>query len=381
MNKITRGSAPNDRLHKLEAVIESNLLAFVVVGTTLMEIRDTKLYQSDVNPDTGESYRTFGEYMRGRWQPSMVYLYFEMNATVIRGYLEENLTTVKFLPSNEGSIRPLSALATPKQVELGNADPALWVKAWERAEVLAGDKEPTEKHTKQAVEEIIKHGKVAGLPPAPQWDGKWKVDAIYQADVTTQEWIDSVPEGQVDFVVTDPPYFPDEDGSYTLYEAAGRIARKVLKPGGFCAVYLGKLALPDLLSILSAHLDYEWTTAVYRPDGGWTFRKTQFKECWRPIGIFRKPGQRNETVYCPDAWEEHLPEKDTHEWQQEIGPVKALIEKYSAPGQLVLDPYCGGGTKPLAAKLLARHYLSFDVNPDAVRAAIQRLTENGNGHK
>lgn len=368
--------APLDRLHKLEAVIESNLLGFVAVGTALMEIRDRKLYQGEENPDTGEAYRTFGEYMRQRWQPSMRHLYYQMDATVIREQIQENCTTVQFLPSHEWSIRPLTELATPKQVELGNADPDLWAKAWERAECLAAGKEPTEKHTKQAVNEIIKRGKVAGLPRAPKWTGKWKLDAIYEADVTTDEWLKSMPEGRVDFVITDPPYFPDDDGTYSLYETAGRLAKHVLKPGGFCAVYLGKLDLPVLFHILTQHLDYEWTTAVYRPDGGWDFRKTQFKECWRPIGIWRKPGTRVETVYAPDAWLSKRAEKDAHEWQQEIGPVKALIEKYTAPGQLVLDPYCGGGTKPLAAKLLGRHYLSFDKDPDAVRAATERIRSN-----
>lgn len=365
-----------ERLRALETVIQDNLLSFVVVGTALMSIRDDRLYESDTNPDTGESYRTFGEYLRGRWQPSIQYLYNTMSATVIRSYLEEKSTVVEFLPSNEWAIRPLQALATPKQVELGNADPELWSQAWHRAVQLAGGREPTEKHTKKAVNEIIKNQKAAGLPPAPFWDSRWEPDGIYVADVTQKEWLDTLPEGQVDFVITDPPYFPDEDGSYTLYEAAGRIAKKVLKPGGFCAVYLGKLDLPLLFHILTQWLDYEWTTAVYRPDGGWDFRKTQYKECWRPIGIFRKPGPRLETIYCPDAWEHRRAEKDTHIWQQEIGPVKALIEKYTALGQLVLDPYCGGGTKPLAAKLLNRHYLSFDKDEAAVQLAIERLNNH-----
>lgn len=46
--------------------------------------------------------------------------------------------------------------------------------------------------------------------------------------------------------------------------------------------------------------------------------------------------------------------------------VRNLIEKYSAEGDLVVDPMVGGGTTLIEAKLLHRNAIGLDVNPDAV---------------
>jgi site-specific DNA-methyltransferase (adenine-specific) len=53
--------------------------------------------------------------------------------------------------------------------------------------------------------------------------------------------------------------------------------------------------------------------------------------------------------------------------------MRSLIELTTAPGQVVLDPFCGSGTTLVAAKCLERKYIGFDMNPEYVRVAKQRL--------
>jgi hypothetical protein len=233
----------------------------------------------------------------------------------------------------------------------------------------------TDKFVEAAVNEIIKHDKSAGLPDAPAWNGEWQLDSIYVADATSAEWLASIPEGRADFIVSDPPWRPDaEDGAYSLYEALGKTALKTLKPGGYCAAYLGKLDLPLLIQIMMSYLDYEWTFAVYQPDNSHDFRKTQFKEAWRPIGIFRKPGPRGETIYTPDAMT-CTRDKRFHEWQQGIEPARTLIEKYSAKGHLILDPFVGSGTSLLAANRAGRSWIGFEIDEDTARLANRRISD------
>ena len=43
-----------------------------------------------------------------------------------------------------------------------------------------------------------------------------------------------------------------------------------------------------------------------------------------------------------------------------------IIEMYSEPGHLVLDPMAGGGTTLIECKLLGRRFIGCDINPDAV---------------
>ena len=62
-----------------------------------------------------------------------------------------------------------------------------------------------------------------------------------------------------------------------------------------------------------------------------------------------------------------------HVAQKPVKLLRALIELTTQPGQLVLDPFCGSGSTLLAAKMAARQYLGFEIDPDAVRIAVERL--------
>ncbi len=55
-----------------------------------------------------------------------------------------------------------------------------------------------------------------------------------------------------------------------------------------------------------------------------------------------------------------------------------IILKYSRKGNFILDPMCGGGTSLIEAKLLKRHSLGLDINPEAVRKTEEKLNFNTN---
>jgi len=50
-----------------------------------------------------------------------------------------------------------------------------------------------------------------------------------------------------------------------------------------------------------------------------------------------------------------------------------LIEMYSEEGDSVLDPMVGAGTTLIEAKLLARHALGIDINPESAKLAEESL--------
>lgn len=50
-----------------------------------------------------------------------------------------------------------------------------------------------------------------------------------------------------------------------------------------------------------------------------------------------------------------------------------LILRYSAPGELVLDPFVGGGTTAVEAKLLGRRCIALDINPMCVELTRENL--------
>jgi site-specific DNA-methyltransferase (adenine-specific) len=62
-----------------------------------------------------------------------------------------------------------------------------------------------------------------------------------------------------------------------------------------------------------------------------------------------------------------------HVAQKPVKLLRALIELTTLEGQTVLDPFCGSGSTLVAARAAGRHYLGFDVEPDSVRVAEERL--------
>lgn len=53
--------------------------------------------------------------------------------------------------------------------------------------------------------------------------------------------------------------------------------------------------------------------------------------------------------------------------------VRNIIELYSKPGDIVLDPMVGGGTTPVECMLTGRNSISSDINPGAISITRDRL--------
>ena len=50
-----------------------------------------------------------------------------------------------------------------------------------------------------------------------------------------------------------------------------------------------------------------------------------------------------------------------------------VILKYSKPGELILDYFCGAGTTAVEAKLLGRKCIAFDINDKAIELAKRNV--------
>lgn len=208
-------------------------------------------------------------------------------------------------------------------------------------------------------------------PKASLWSGEWQAGQVCQADATAPGFARSLPEASVDMVMTDPPW-----GEHDLetFEALGTIACRVLKPGGFCATYTGKMFLPEALHILSQHLDYVWTFGIFQPDSNDKILRYHLFSAWRPVLLFKKPGEKVDMPWIPDAMR-CTRSKAHHPWEQGIEPAMNLVNAYTVKGELVLDPFVGSGTSLLAAKRLKRLYVGFDVDEATARLAGQRVAD------
>ena len=64
-----------------------------------------------------------------------------------------------------------------------------------------------------------------------------------------------------------------------------------------------------------------------------------------------------------------------HPTQKPVKALLPLVYAFSLPDEVILDPFCGSGSVPLAAKLSSRRYIGIELRRDYCSIARQRLNE------
>ena len=179
------------------------------------------------------------------------------------------------------------------------------------------------------------------------------------------------PDGCVDLVLTDPPY-PRE--YLSCWTALSMGAHLVLKNGKYCVAYSGTMFLPDVYNRMNEHLVYQWQAVLVHSGANQFMHPRRMIIGCKPILIYSngKKGEKRKG-YLLDTIKGTGREKSYHEWGQEAGELKKLIEYYTDPNDLILDPYCGSGTTCVAAKKLGRRYIGIDISPEYCEIARKRL--------
>lgn len=195
--------------------------------------------------------------------------------------------------------------------------------------------------------------------------------SLYQADI--REGLAQVEDESVDFIITDPPY-PKE--YVPLYEDLSRLAARVLKPGGSLIVMCGQSYLPEVMRNLCTAMKYHWCL-VYQTPGGQSpqlFQK-RVNTFWKPLLWFTKGDYSGD--YIGDVLKSPPNDNDKrfHEWGQSLGGMKDIIERFTNPGDMILDPFLGGGTTGVAAVTMGRRFIGADIEKQNIEISEKRIVE------
>lgn len=192
-------------------------------------------------------------------------------------------------------------------------------------------------------------------------------DRIYCMDCN--DGMAALPDAAVDCIFTDPPYVADQwEAAYTTL---ARHASRVLKPSGFCITYAPQIRLPDVLDILRAGgLEYYWQDVQLHAAANRVaaIHARRVLCLYKPILIFQNPPFDPSPEYFYDVIRSRRSKK-FHPWQQSIQDAIQILQRLTTPGDVVLDPFLCTGTTAKAAKLLGRHYLGFEIDPEMCRVA------------
>jgi len=87
---------------------------------------------------------------------------------------------------------------------------------------------------------------------------------------------------------------------------------------------------------------------------------------------------QNGGVNFRDVWRintVHGRDRKGHPTQKPLVMFERLIQLYSCPGDVIVDPFCGSGTTALAALRTGRNYICGDLSAEYLAIAQERLNE------
>ncbi len=197
---------------------------------------------------------------------------------------------------------------------------------------------------------------------------------------------------------------------------------KVLKPGGSVFIFAGRrfshrciaaledagFTFRDMFAWMRQHAPHraQRLSIVYERRGddenarqweGW--RVGNLRPVFEPILWFTKPYKIGTTIadnvlthgvgaFNEEAFLKYEKSPDNvlrsgfmsgetgfHPTQKPIKLMQALIELTTQEGQVVLDPFCGSGSTLVAAALIGRKYLGFELDETYTRIAEKRLDD------
>jgi hypothetical protein len=222
---------------------------------------------------------------------------------------------------------------------------------------------------KQAKNQIVEESRQAKRLAALQTNSEGC--RIYTGDLSLLRSL--IPDNSADLFLTDPPY---QEDAIPLYGRLAELAERKLKPGCLCAVMCGQMFLDRVMQEMAKHLQYFWLCAVGPKTVVRSTRIVTRKvlSTFKPVLIFAKP-----PVVAPSSRQffEDLVlgtyDKEHHWMGQGVEQFQYFIEHLTEPGELVVDPFCGGGTVPVACVATGRRYIATEKDRGTAAAARARI--------
>jgi ParB family chromosome partitioning protein len=183
--------------------------------------------------------------------------------------------------------------------------------------------------------------------------------------------------GQVDAMITDPPYLSEY---LPLYGELAKLAAELLRPHGVLVVMTPHLHLLEVGNRMTPHLRYRWICVYHMGDTKANVSAAKIATSWKPLLVFTRNDAENLRFVCSDYFSgargnSDGVEKTLHHWQQSLDGFTEIVQRFTEPGDLVVDPFLGSGTTALACLQLGRRFVGCDTDAGAVAIARRRVQD------
>lgn len=176
-----------------------------------------------------------------------------------------------------------------------------------------------------------------------------------------------------DLLFTDPPY---DKQSVPLYGELGKLAARVLKPGGSIVMYVGQYHLPQVIESIQSIKDlrYWWMFATKLNHYHGLVHRRQIYSSWKPLLWYVKGDRpKYSTDSISDFIQSPEPEKALYRYEQSVEEAEYIITHLTVENQIVFDPLMGSGTTGIAALQMKRKFIGIEYNPDVFKVAKARI--------
>lgn len=203
-------------------------------------------------------------------------------------------------------------------------------------------------------------------------------DTIILANADFFEYESGIKDGSVDMVLTDIPYVDEWKENIVPFMT---VVNRVLKPGGAMVMVVGHVRLPEVfegfrqcdITYKEDALSYYHMCALAHEGHLAAMHHVGAMNGYKPIVIGMKGKHHKPFKMYNDLVKGSGREKDAHDWQQSAEEVLPLVDAFSKPGDVILDPCMGSGTYGIVAKMTVRKFIGIEINKDTYEDAHRRI--------
>lgn len=198
------------------------------------------------------------------------------------------------------------------------------------------------------------------------------------------EILPKIPDNSIDLVFADPPF--NTGGKIgTFNKSYGPKSNDNLSCedyGKFIDIWFREtrriskrlLVTPGIAHIWRYPV-YIWCIAIDKPSSP-SFNRLGGFNCWEPLLVYDKPIKRIlRDLIRYDSKNLANDGLNKHPCPDSLDMVRWIVDTWSEPDDIILDPFLGSGTTVVAAKQLGRRYIGIEIVEEYCEIAKQRLAQ------
>jgi len=187
-----------------------------------------------------------------------------------------------------------------------------------------------------------------------------------------------IADNSIDAIITDPPYGEEY---FDCWLDLAEIAIRILKPSGFLIVYSGDVNLDKIYNMfyeLREYFAYYYQFVLLHKGVAQLVPARNIFSEYKPILVYQKLPFKRISSVLGSVIEGKGREKELHKWQQAEGELDGVIEAFTEPNDLILDPMAGSGTIAVDCLRLKRRMMVIDEEEENVNIIRGRTRDEKN---